>query len=128
MCLFKAHTTRSRRHTSRPSPTYPDRFAGFTEALAFCRSFFAWYNHEHRHSGIAYLTPADVHYGRTDAVLAVHAAALEAAYTAHPERFVRGKPTPRRPPAAVYINPPRSPPKRSRPGRCAQRPATRQPE
>jgi putative transposase len=55
--------------TLKYSPTYPDRFAGFTEALAFCRSFFAWYNHEHRHSGIAYLTPADVHYGRTDAVL-----------------------------------------------------------
>lgn len=95
--------------TLKYSPAYPDRFADFDEAHAFCRSFFDWYNHEHRHSGIAYLTPADVHYGRTDAVLAVHAAALEAAYAAHPERFVRGKPTPRRPPAAVYINPPRSP-------------------
>jgi len=26
--------------------------------------FFAWYNTEHCHSGIALFTPADVHYGR----------------------------------------------------------------
>jgi transposase InsO family protein len=96
--------------TLKYSPDYPDRFANWDDALAYCRRFFPWYNHEHRHSGIAFLTPADVHYGRVDAVLAVHSAALAAAYAAHPERFVHGLPTPKRPPAAVYINPPRPDP------------------
>lgn len=65
-----------------------------------------YYNHEHRHSGIAFLTPADVHYGRTDAVLAAREVALGAAYAAHPERFVHGRPIPKRPPSIVYINEP----------------------
>lgn len=95
--------------TLKYSPEYPDRFAAFDEAHGFCVRFFDWYNHQHRHSGIAFLTPADVHYGRVDAVLAVHAAALTLAYAAHPERFVRGLPTPRRPPAVVYINQPLPP-------------------
>lgn len=85
---------------------YPDRFASYDDAHAFCVRFMDFYNHEHRHSGIAFLTPADVHYGRTDAVLAAKTTALDAAYAAHPERFVRGRPTPKRPPPVVYINPP----------------------
>jgi putative transposase len=88
---------------------YPDRFASYDDAHAFCVRFVDGYNHHHRHSGIAFLAPADVHYGRTEAILCVRAAALHAAYEAHPERFVHGRPTPRRPPAAVYINPPRRP-------------------
>lgn len=95
--------------TLKYSPGYPDRFPGYDDAHDFCVRFVAWYNHEHRHSGIAFMTPADVHYGRIDAVLADHAAALTAAYAAHPERFVHGPPTPRRPPAVVYINPPTQP-------------------
>ncbi|MFZ6184285.1 hypothetical protein ACOXH8_36465, partial [Nannocystis pusilla] len=88
---------------------YPDRFASYDDAHAFCVRFVEGYNHHHRHSGIAFLAPADVHYGRTEAILSVRTAALHAAYKAHPERFVRGRPTPHRPPAAVYINPPRRP-------------------
>jgi len=96
--------------TFKYSPGYPDRFPAYDDAHDFCVRFVAWYNHEHRHSGIAFLTPADVHYNRIDAVLTDHAAALTAAYAAHPERFVHGPPTPRRPPAVVYINPPIQPP------------------
>ncbi|MFZ6186278.1 IS3 family transposase, partial [Nannocystis pusilla] len=73
---------------------YPDRFASYDDAHAFCVRFVEGYNHHHRHSGIAFLAPADVHYGRTEAILSVRAAALHAAYEAHPERFVRGRPTP----------------------------------
>ena len=86
---------------------YPDRFASYDDAHAFCVRFMHGYNHHHRHSGIAFLAPADVHYGRTEAILSVRTAALRAAYDAHPERFVRGRPTPSRPSAVVYINPPR---------------------
>ena len=38
-------------------PGFPGRFADLTAAIAFCRSFFPWYNTEHRHAGIAMLTP-----------------------------------------------------------------------
>ncbi len=43
---------------------FPGRFGSIQDARAFCRSFFPWYNTEHRHSGIGLLTPENVHYGR----------------------------------------------------------------
>lgn len=41
-------------------PGFPDRFGSIEDARTFCADFFAWYNGEHRHSGIALFTPADV--------------------------------------------------------------------
>ncbi len=90
-------------------PGFPKRFDDNPTAQRFCRSFFPWYNHDHRHGGLEMLTPADVHHGRIDAVLARKQAALDAAFEAHPERFVNGRPLARRPPAAVYINRPQPP-------------------
>ncbi len=88
-------------------PDFPFRFGGFEDGLSFCRTFFDWYNKEHRHSGIAMLTPEMVHYGLADSVLDHRQQVLKAAYEAHPERFVRGPPRPRSLPAAVWINPPK---------------------
>ena len=93
--------------TMKYHPTFPDRFGGQLDGFTFCRSFFPWYNHEHHHSGIAYLTPADVHYDRADEVLRRRHAAMMVAYAAHPERFVGQPPIAKLLPAAVYINPPR---------------------
>ena len=45
-------------------PGFPGRFPDLPTAIAFCRTFFPWYNAEHRHGGIAMLTPHDVHHGR----------------------------------------------------------------
>lgn len=87
-------------------PHFPDRFASFAEALAFCREFFAWYNHEHRHSGLAFFTPSAVHHGKVEQLATIRNDALAAAYALHPERFVHGPPSTRLPPEAVYINPP----------------------
>ncbi len=89
-------------------PGFPRRFDDIGHARRHCQDFFPWYNEEHRHGGIAMLTPGDVHYGNADQVLAVRQAALDAAYCAHPERFPNGPPTVKRLPAAVYINPPES--------------------
>ena len=50
-------------------PGFPGRFDDIHAAIAFCRSFFPWYNTEHRHGGIAMLTPDDVHHGRAHTVL-----------------------------------------------------------
>ena len=87
-------------------PTFPDRFGSQEDAEAFCDTFFTAYNNEHRHSGIALLTPAMVHHGEAGNVLAARATVLATAYDLHPERFVRGKPTPEDLPPSVWINPP----------------------
>ena len=87
-------------------PGFPGRFLGIEPAIGHCRSFFPWYNTEHRHGGISMLTPDDVHHGRAQVVLAQRQRILEDAWTAHPERFVRGMPKIRPLPEAVWINPP----------------------
>ena len=52
------------------------------------------------------LTPAQVHHGHADEVLAQRQCVLDAAYEAHPERFVHGPPRVPSLPQAVWINPP----------------------
>jgi putative transposase len=95
--------------TLKHHPSFPDRFDSIQDARAFCQGFFRWYNFEHYHSGIGLLTPADVHYGRAEQVLAARQVVLSDAYAAHPERFVRTPPTPPRLPRAVWINKPVDP-------------------
>jgi len=90
-------------------PDFPERFGSIQDARAFCRGFFDWYNAVHRHSGIAMMTPEQVHYGRSGIVLERRAKVLAEAYNAHPERFVRGQPSPQELPQAVWINPPIEP-------------------
>jgi len=87
-------------------PEFPDRFGSQQDAHAFCEPFFHWYNHEHYHSGLGMLTPASVHAGRAARVLAARQATLDAAFAAHPERFVAKPPVPMALPEAVWINPP----------------------
>jgi putative transposase len=87
-------------------PQFPGRFDSIKQAREFCRGFFGWYNHQHRHSGIGLMTPAAVHYGRAEELQAARARALEAAHAAHPERFVRGTPKPPTLPTAAWINKP----------------------
>jgi putative transposase len=87
-------------------PQFPDRFGSIEDARAFCHQFFPWYNEEHRHSGIAMLTPSMVHLGQAQSVLAGRQVVLDAAYQAHPERFVRRPPSPLSLPSEVWINKP----------------------
>jgi putative transposase len=89
-------------------PGFPDRFGSIHDAQAFCQQFFGWYNAEHRHSGIAMMTPEAIHYGHAVQLHQARAQVLAAAYAAHPERFVRKPPTPKPLPTAVWINPPES--------------------
>ena len=87
-------------------PGFPDRFGSLEHARDFSRDLFHWYNIEHHHGGLGFLTPADVHHGRAVERLAARAAVLAAAHAHHPERFVRGFPKPPPLPSAVWINPP----------------------
>ncbi len=87
-------------------PAFPDRFGALEDARAFGQVFFPWYNDEHYHSGLGFLTPAVVHYGGAERVRAHRTRVLTAAYATHPERFVNGTPQPAALPQAVWINPP----------------------
>jgi putative transposase len=92
--------------TLKYQPSFPDRFGSIQHARLFCQEFFPWYNREHRHSGIAMLTPADVHHGLAAAVLEQRRSVLARAYAAHPERFVAGPPASPDAPTEAWINRP----------------------
>ena len=87
-------------------PEFPDRFGSIEDGRAFCQQFFRWYNEEHHHSGLGLHTPADVHFGRAPLIQLERARVLEAAYAAHPERFVRQLPHPPPLPGPAWINKP----------------------
>jgi putative transposase len=111
--------THSRPHVSNDNPfseahfktlkyraNFPERFGAIEDARSHCGDFFRWYNNDHHHSGLAMLTPHDVHHGLADERTAQRATVLAAAFSAHPERFVRGAPVLHTPPREVWINPP----------------------
>ena len=89
-------------------PGFPERFGSLVDTRNWTRPFFRWYNHEHRHSSLGLMTPATVHYGQAEAVRAQRQQVLLEAYAAHPERFVRGQPTPPPLPKEVWINKPQT--------------------
>ncbi len=87
-------------------PEFPARFGSIEHARSHCVDFFSWYNDEHRHSGLAMLTPNEVHHGLAAERVAARARVLEAAHALHPERFPNGPPIPPMPPTEVWINQP----------------------
>jgi putative transposase len=106
-------------------PEFPERFGSIQDVRAHCRVFFPWYNTAHRHSGLGFLTPHDVHYGLAEQRVAGRTTVLAAAYAAHPERFVAGTPRPPARPTAVWINPPPAPTRSTADpgsGQCAPEP------
>jgi len=92
--------------TMKYRPEFPGRFGSIEDARAFCQTFFGWYNAEHRHSGIALMTPEVVHYGRAKDIQKVRTRALLGAYAEHPERSVKGAPRPWPLQTAAWINRP----------------------
>jgi putative transposase len=66
---------------------FPSKFRNLTDAKDFCRGYFTWYNEQHRHSGIAYLTPAMMHAGNGEHELQRRHEVMLRAYATHPERF-----------------------------------------
>jgi putative transposase len=87
-------------------PEFPDRFGSIQDARAFCRSFFNWYNKEHRHSGIALMTPEQVHYGMAREITGFRSKVLASAFQKHPKRFKGKMPKLIQLPEAVWINKP----------------------
>jgi len=86
-------------------PEYPRHgFATVEDARAWVAGFVAWYNGEHLHSGIAFVTPAARHAGHDIAQLAERRRTYAKAHRRHPERWT-GAPRGWERPATVYLNP-----------------------
>lgn len=92
--------------TMKYRPDYPNRFASQIEATDWMRNFVQWFNHEHHHSALALMTPAQVFTCQEFQIQAQRQSVLNSAFADHPERFVAGPPVAALPPAAVFINPP----------------------
>jgi len=88
-------------------PDYPQSFGCRQDARSWAADFFQWYNHQHHHTALGLLTPADVHFGQAAQVQEQRQQVLQTAYARHPERFVQGLPHSLQLPEAVWINPPK---------------------
>lgn len=76
--------------TMKYCPEYPTSgFASIEHARLWVARFVAWYNHEHQHSGIGYVTPAERHAGDDIAILATRRVTYQRARDRHPERWAR---------------------------------------
>ena len=95
--------------TMKYRPEFPERFGCFQDARGFCGEFFPWYNQEHHHSGLGFLTPFEVHFDQAKERREKRALVLRNAFEKNPERFVRGLPQPPDLPEKVWINKPREP-------------------
>ncbi|MBT9149188.1 MAG: hypothetical protein DDT27_00482 [Dehalococcoidia bacterium] len=92
--------------TMKYRPEFPERFGCSEDSRSFCQTFFRWYNTEHYHSGIGFLTPEDVHCGRAEQIIKERQAVLNEAFLKHPERFKRKMPKPMALQEAAWINKP----------------------
>jgi len=72
-------------------PNYPSQpFASLEAAQAWVAQFVEWYNTEHRHSAIRYVTPDQRHYGQEQAILEKRQHVYADAKERNPERWARG--------------------------------------
>jgi putative transposase len=93
--------------TLKYTPAYPNKpFESLSAAREWVHRFVQWYNEEHRHSAIRYVTPAQRHRGEDAAILAARKKLYEAAKQAHPERW-SGDTRNWTPVKEVWLNPPK---------------------
>jgi transposase InsO family protein len=87
-------------------PAYPNKpFESLEAARRWVHRFVQWYNHEHRHSAIRYVTPNQRHGGHEHRLLKQREAVYEAAKQHNPARW-SGKTRNWKPVAEVWLNPP----------------------
>jgi len=93
--------------TAKYRPEFPAKgFASLDEARAWAAQFVHWYNHDHRHSGIQYVSPAQRHSGEDHAILDARHALYQQARQKNPARW-SGQTRNWSPVAAVTLNPER---------------------
>ncbi len=90
-------------------PDFPVRgFATIDQARTWVAGFVRWYNGEHLHSALRYVTPNDRHKGRDTKILAERARVIEQARTRRPDRWSR-EIRDLEPVGEVWLNPDRDP-------------------
>ncbi len=95
--------------TLKQGPTFPSLpFADLDSARRWVTRFVAWYNGEHRHSAIRYVTPDERHFGREVAILQCRHQLYQQARRRRPNRWSRATRN-WNPVAAVVLNPERQP-------------------
>ena len=94
--------------TMKYRPGYPRVFTSLEAARDYLTHYVHWYNHQHKHSGIALFSPAQVHNGTWKNLWLIREQALQTYYEKHPERF-HTRPTTPRPASIVGINLPKKP-------------------
>lgn len=74
--------------TAKYRPEFPTKgFADLDQARTWAAGFVHWYNLEHRHSGIRYVSPAQRHAGEDQAILAARHALYTEARERNPARW-----------------------------------------
>jgi transposase InsO family protein len=68
-------------------PWYPGLFESLELARVWVDEFVHWYNHDHLHSKLRFVTPAARHDGREGEILASRDVVYRAARSRHPERW-----------------------------------------
>ena len=77
--------------TCKYHPSFPEKpFKDVDQARQWATDFVRWYNEEHRHSGIRFVTPGARHRGDDKEILERRKSVYKAASAAHPERWARG--------------------------------------
>lgn len=72
-------------------PEYPERpFETLDAAKLWVADFVRWYNTEHLHSGVSYVTPEDRHQGKDSEILRHRREVYHEAMTENPNRWRRG--------------------------------------
>ncbi len=88
-------------------PSYPNMpFESIEAARQWVHEFVQWYNEEHRHSGVQYVTPNQRHRGEDRQILEHRKAVYEAARKKNPERW-SGNTRNWDPGTEVWLNPPK---------------------
>lgn len=114
--------THSRPHTSNDNPYSeaqfktlkyrpgcPPRFGSVQHARQWAAELLRWYNTDHHHSALGLMTPEAMHHGQAPKLREQRQQVLISAFAAHPQRFVRGVPSPPKLPTEVWINQPKPP-------------------
>ncbi|MCP1418624.1 IS2 transposase TnpB [compost metagenome] len=93
--------------TAKYCPLWPEQpFESLTQARLWVQKFVEWYNEEHRHSALKYVTPNERHEGKAQALLQAREDLYASAKAANPCRW-SGKTRNWQLANAVYLNPER---------------------
>jgi len=92
--------------TAKHHPSLPPAgFDSLAEAREWTGRFVAWYNEEHRHRALKFVTPGQKHRGEDAEILAKRSALYEAAKADRPERWIQRKTRDWTPVASTTLNP-----------------------